>query len=197
MEEIRFHGRGGQGAVVAIQILATALVRDGKHAACFPSFGFERRGAPVATFCRLDDNPIRERTQIYHPDCLVVLDPLLANSTQIYTGLKERAILVINTSKPVERQYHRNLSVFGAVNATEIGLQEIGSPITNYFPLWEAENGQLRLTHEICHPKQIGELTRLIGRFSHLEEDDHKQIQELVNHRLDMIRSLSNLNQEC
>lgn len=117
--------------MVAIQILATALVRDGKHAACFPSFGFERRGAPVATFCRLDDNPIRERTQIYHPDCLVVLDPLLANSTQIYTGLKERAILVINTSKPVERQYHRNLSVFGAVDATEIGLQEIGSPITN------------------------------------------------------------------
>jgi len=68
---------------------------------------------------------------------------------------------------------------------------------TNYFPLWEAENGQLRLTHEISHPKQIGELTRLIGRFSHLEEDDHKQFQELVNHRLDMIRSLSNLNQEC
>jgi len=58
MKEMRFHGRGGQGVVVAVQILATALAREGKYAAGFPTFGFEMRGAPVAAFCRLDNKPI-------------------------------------------------------------------------------------------------------------------------------------------
>lgn len=131
MKEVRFHGRGGQGAVVATQILATALVGEGKHAACFPSFGFERRGAPVAAFCRLDDKPIRRRTQIYHPDCLVVIDPLLIKSPQVFNGVREGLILVVNASEPMKAKCHEHLSVIGAVDATEIGLQEIGAPITN------------------------------------------------------------------
>jgi len=131
MKEMRFHGRGGQGVVVAVQILATALAREGKYAASFPTFGFERRGAPVAAFCRLDDKPIRERTQIYHPDCLVVLDPLLVKSEQVFAGIREGAILVVNTGKPIEERRHKNLSAIGSVDATKVGLQEIGEPITN------------------------------------------------------------------
>ena len=131
MKEIIFHGRGGQGAVVAIQILATAFVRDGKYVGCFPSFGFERRGAPVATFCRFDNKPIRERTQIYHPDCIVVIDPLLIKSAQIFTGLKDNAMLIVNTNHPINEKLHKNLSVIGAVDATKIGLEEIGAPVTN------------------------------------------------------------------
>jgi 2-oxoacid:acceptor oxidoreductase gamma subunit (pyruvate/2-ketoisovalerate family) len=131
MKEMRFHGRGGQGVVVAVQILATALTRDGKYAASFPTFGFERRGAPVAAFCRLDDKPIRERTLIYHPDCVVVLDPFFVRSEQISEGLKEGAILVANTAKPIEQRRHKNLSAICSVDATKVGLQEIGLPITN------------------------------------------------------------------
>jgi 2-oxoacid:acceptor oxidoreductase gamma subunit (pyruvate/2-ketoisovalerate family) len=131
MKEMRFHGRGGQGVVVAVQILATALAREGKYAAGFPTFGFERRGAPVAAFCRLDDKPIRERTLIYQPDCIVVLDPLLIESEQIFTGVREGAILIVNAGKPIEERCHKNLSAIGSVNATKVGLQEIGAPITN------------------------------------------------------------------
>jgi 2-oxoisovalerate ferredoxin oxidoreductase gamma subunit len=131
MKEIRFHGRGGQGVVVAVQILATALARDGIYAAGFPTFGVERRGAPVAAFCRLDDKPIRERTQIYYPDCVVVLDPRLAKAEQVLVGVKEGAILVVNTAKTLEERRQKNLTVICSVDATKVGLQEIGAPITN------------------------------------------------------------------
>jgi len=131
-KEIRFHGRGGQGTVVAMQILATAVVGEGKYAAAFPTFGFERRGAPVAAFCRMDDKPIRERMQVYRPDCLVVIDPGMIKSPQIFNGVKEGAILVLNAVEPIRRvQYHKHLSMAGVVDATKIGLEEIGTSITN------------------------------------------------------------------
>ena len=75
MIEVRFHGRGGQGAVMASKILATAFVKTKKYGASFPMFGFERRGAPVTAFGRFSKKPIREKTQIYNPDILMVLDP--------------------------------------------------------------------------------------------------------------------------
>ena len=77
MKEIRIHGRGGQGAVTAARMLASAFVIEGKYVASFPMYGFERRGAPVQAFTRLDDKPIREKTQVYTPDCMVVIDPTL------------------------------------------------------------------------------------------------------------------------
>ena len=103
MLEIRFHGRGGQGAVVASKILATSIFFDGKYSQSFPAFGVERRGAPVTAFLRVDDRPIRIRTEIYEPDHLVVLDPLLVDQVPITEGLKEDGIVIINSSKaPVE-----------------------------------------------------------------------------------------------
>ena len=80
MYEVRFHGRGGQGAVTAAAMLAAALLEEGKYAVSIPSFGFERRGAPVVSFLRCSDRPIRQLTNIYAPDCLICVDPTLTRS---------------------------------------------------------------------------------------------------------------------
>ena len=131
MKEIRWHGRGGQGAVVAARVLATALDKEGKSVMAFPKFGAERRGAPVMAFTGFDDREIREKTQLYYPDCLIVIDPTLIKAINVFEGIKSGAILVINAAEPVTEQFHLNLAVIGAVDATRIGLQEIGRPITN------------------------------------------------------------------
>ncbi|HOX07401.1 MAG TPA: 2-oxoacid:acceptor oxidoreductase family protein [Planctomycetota bacterium] len=96
MTEIRFHGRGGQGAVVAAQILAAALFREGLYVQSFPAFGMERRGAPVAAFVRFDDRPIRLRSQIYAPDHIVVLDHHLLHTAAVLTGLKPGGWVIVN-----------------------------------------------------------------------------------------------------
>lgn len=131
MKEIRWHGRGGQGAVVAARVLATALVREGRFAMAFPKFGAERRGAPVIAFTSFDDKPIRQKTQLYHPDSLIVIDPLLIRSVDVFEGLKAGGILVIDAAEPATEPYHKSLGVIGYVDATRIGLEEIGRPITN------------------------------------------------------------------
>src|SRR4030043_1710081 len=82
MIEIRIHGRGGQGAVIASEVLAAAFFKEGKYVPAFPAFGVERRGAPVAAFTRVDDQPIRIRHNIYEPDHIIVLDPTLMESTR-------------------------------------------------------------------------------------------------------------------
>jgi len=99
MIEIRFHGRGGQGAVVASKILATSIFLDGKYSQSFPAFGVERRGAPVTAFLRVDDKPIRIRTEIYEPDHIVILDPLLVDQVPLADGLNKEGIVIINSSK--------------------------------------------------------------------------------------------------
>ena len=86
MYEVRFHGRGGQGAVLAAKVLAKALVQEGKFIKAVPSFGFERRGAPVASFLRFDEKEIRQTTNIYHPDWIVWWNPA---SSKRSTFLKE------------------------------------------------------------------------------------------------------------
>ena len=99
MIEIRFHGRGGQGSVVASRILATSIFLDGKYSQSFPAFGVERRGAPVTAFLRADDKPIRIRTEIYEPDHIVILDPLLVDQVPLADGLKKEGIVIINSNK--------------------------------------------------------------------------------------------------
>ena len=83
-KEIRFHGRGGQGAVTAAKMLASSAAAEGKCVASFPMYGFERRGMPVIAFTRVDEKPIREKTQIYTPDCLMVIDPTLLGLSMSY-----------------------------------------------------------------------------------------------------------------
>ncbi len=101
MVEVRFHGRGGQGAVVACDILACGLLKEGKFAQYFPLFGGERRGAPVQAFLRISDTPVMARGQIYEPDHVVVLDPTLVTMADaaVLTGLKKGGWLVINTTR--------------------------------------------------------------------------------------------------
>ena len=100
MIEIRMHGRGGQGAVIAAKILASALFKEGKYAQSFPSFGVERRGAPVLAFTRVDDHPVRLRSAIYEPDHLIILDATLIKSTNVFSGLKKGGTILVNSSSP-------------------------------------------------------------------------------------------------
>src|SRR5512137_397514 len=98
--EIRWHGRGGQGAVTSAELLARAAINEGKYAQAFPSFGPERRGAPVLAFDRVNPKePIRVRADISEPDVVVVLDPSLVNIVNVTSGLKENGTLIINTKK--------------------------------------------------------------------------------------------------
>jgi 2-oxoacid:acceptor oxidoreductase gamma subunit (pyruvate/2-ketoisovalerate family) len=99
MRELRIHGRGGQGAVIASKVLAVAVFRDGRWVQSFPAFGVERRGAPVAAFLRAGDRPIRLRCGVTQPDDLIILDPTLINAIDVTTGLKEGGGILINTSR--------------------------------------------------------------------------------------------------
>jgi len=131
MKEVRFHGRGGQGAVLAARMLAIACVREGKCVASFPMYGFERRGAPVVAFTRIDDKAIREKTQIYNPDCLVVIDPGLITLPTLFTGLNPNGVLILNSPKLFEKQPNENLKLAGIVNATQIAVEEVGRDVPN------------------------------------------------------------------
>jgi 2-oxoacid:acceptor oxidoreductase gamma subunit (pyruvate/2-ketoisovalerate family) len=125
--EMRFHGRGGQGGVTSAQLLATAAVLDGHYAHAFPFFMFERRGAPVLAFMRIDDKPITIKTDVYNPDCIVVLDHTLPRYVNVTEGLKEGGIAVLNTSEPPEKiGLNVNLSKIGAVDATTIATDIFG-----------------------------------------------------------------------
>ena len=100
MIEVRIHGRGGQGAVIASKVLADAVFREGRYVQSFPSFGVERRGAPVAAFTRIDERPVRLRCQIYNPDHVMVLDPSLMQVVDVTAGLKDGGWVLINSEQP-------------------------------------------------------------------------------------------------
>jgi len=132
MYEIRFHGRGGQGAVLAAKILAKALVEEGKHVKAIPSFGFERRGAPVESYLRFDEKEIRQTTNIYHPDCVICLDPTLPRAVNIFQDMREGGIWVQATKKHFDRlEIPAGLSKVGLCDAFGIALRLFGRPITN------------------------------------------------------------------
>jgi 2-oxoacid:acceptor oxidoreductase gamma subunit (pyruvate/2-ketoisovalerate family) len=102
MRELRIHGRGGQGAVIASKLLAVALFREGEWVQSFPAFGVERRGAPVTAFLRMDDSPILLRCEITEPDDLIVLDPTLIQAVDVTSGLKPGGTILINSDRPPE-----------------------------------------------------------------------------------------------
>jgi len=135
MTEVRFHGRGGQGAVVASEILATALFKEGKFVQAFPAFGVERRGAPVMAFLRFDSLPIRRRCQIYEPDHVVVLDPTLLLAVDVTAGLKPNGSVLINSDSPPESFAALQKFLVATVPAGEIAVaHKLGTrtnPIVN------------------------------------------------------------------
>lgn len=132
MYEVRIHGRGGQGAVSAAGLLAAALLEEGKFAVSIPSFGFERRGAPVVSFLRFSDREIRQMTNIYTPDCLICVDPSLARSVDIFSGLKAGGTLVQATHEALENVViAATVGVVGLCDAIKIALEIFKRPITN------------------------------------------------------------------
>jgi len=132
--EIRWHGRGGQGAVTSAELVAQAAISEGKYAQAFPSFGPERRGAPVLAFVRIDSQePIRIRAEITQPDVVVVLDPGLLSIVNVISGLKDNGMLVINTKKSfkdIAAQFKTKCRM-AKVDATTIAREILGVPITN------------------------------------------------------------------
>ena len=132
--EIRWHGRGGQGAVTSAELVAQAAINEGKYAQAFPAFGAERRGAPVVAFVRISSNePIRIRAEIAEPDVVVVLDQGLLRVVNVTSGLKPDGVLVVNTpKKPDEIREEIGLDYpIATVDATRIAREQLGVPIVN------------------------------------------------------------------
>lgn len=134
LKEIRIHGRGGQGAVTAAELLAHAAHMEGKYVQAFPYFGAERRGAPVKAFARISDSPILLHSQVYTPDYVVVLDPQLYKIIDVTEGLKKDGIVVLNTTKRPDSFNFKEWRV-ATVDATgialELGLRVAGLPVVN------------------------------------------------------------------
>lgn len=136
MRELRIHGRGGQGAVVASKLLAVALFHEDNQVQSFPAFGVERRGAPVTAFLRVDRSPIRLRCEVTEPDDVVVLDPTLVDATDVTSGLKAGGTVLINSPRAPE-EFTALLGRFrvATVDASSIAVRHgLGSrtqPIVN------------------------------------------------------------------
>jgi 2-oxoacid:acceptor oxidoreductase gamma subunit (pyruvate/2-ketoisovalerate family) len=164
MIELRLHGRGGQGAVTSAELLAQAAISEGKYAQAFPSFGPERRGAPVVAFCRISDEPIRLRTNIYNPDLVLVLDPSILRLVNVSAGLKADGTLVTNT-KYSAAEIRQELGLthdLACCNATQIAREELGLPITNTTML-----GALLKAREVVPVDSlIGPLEKRFGRIA-------------------------------
>lgn len=131
MKEIRIHGRGGQGSVTAAELVAASAFNDGRYAQAFPSFGVERRGAPVTAFARIDDQPIRLRSQVYEPDYIIVQDATLLEVLNVFEGMK-RGVAIINTETKAEdlKGVPKGVKVY-TVPATQVAIDIIGRPIVN------------------------------------------------------------------
>lgn len=134
LTEVRWHGRGGQGAKTASYILAVAAAEQGSTVQAFPEYGAERRGAPMKSYVRISDSPIRLRCGVQHPQIVVVLDPTLVSSENVTDGLEDGAIVIINTSEAPETLRGRlaNQKVkLCTVDATQISMDTIGRNIPN------------------------------------------------------------------
>ena len=169
MIEVRWHGRGGQGAVTSVELLAVAAISAGKFAQGFPSFGPERRGAPVAAFTRIDDKKINVRSGIYEPDVVLVLDSSLIGLINVTEGLKPGGKLIVNTPKtPEEIRKELNFGdTVATVDGTGIARKEMGVPIAN--------------------TTMIGALLKVIGIM------DLEAMNDAINHRFGRIAQ-NNLN---
>jgi pyruvate ferredoxin oxidoreductase gamma subunit len=137
MFEVRIHGRGGQGVVTAAELLSIAAFDEGRHSQAFPTFGSERTGAPVVSFCRIDDEPITLHEPISEPDALIVQDPTLLHQVKVFEGVGDDAYVLINTSRSLDElgladyaQRFRPERV-GTVPATEIARERVGRPLPN------------------------------------------------------------------
>lgn len=173
--EIRWHGRGGQGAKTAATFLAAAVIKEGKFGQGFPEYGPERMGAPMRGFTRISDEPIRLHCSISEPDMVVVLDPTLLDVVDVKDGLKEDGIILVNTPKSPS-EIRQKIGLEGrkvyTIDATRVSLETIGRAIPNTPML-----GALIKTSGIMDIETIYEDIR--EKFSHKFSD--KVVQGNVN----------------
>lgn len=164
MKEIRLHGRGGQGAVLAAELMVIAAFEDGKYGQAFPAFGGERRGAPVQAFVRLDERPVRVRYRVNQPDHVIILDHTLPNIVDVLSGIKPDGLALIDTeNSPAGLSWSASAPVY-AVPATRIALEVFGQPFVNPAMLgaWAAVTGAISLkaiqhAYEHHFPGALGE----------------------------------------
>lgn len=137
MFKVRIHGRGGQGAVTAAEMLSVAAFDEGMYAQAFPTFGSERTGAPVVSFCRIDNKPIRIHEPISEPDALIISDPTLLHQVKVFEGVGPEAYILINTSRSFEALGIGDLSKgvragrLLSVPATDFAREHLGRPLPN------------------------------------------------------------------
>lgn len=151
--EVRVHGRGGQGAVTAAELLSVAAFDEGRHAQAFPSFGSERTGAPVVSFCRFSDRPIRTREPVAAPDALIVLDATLVHQVDLFAGLRPEGFLLVNSGRSLEELGLGDVAgrlrsgCALSIPAGEIARRHLGKPLPNAALLggFAALTGQLGL----------------------------------------------------
>ena len=132
--EFRWHGRGGQGAWTASEVLARTAIFEGKYIQSFPEFGPERMGAPVTAFTRISTKPIRIHCTVYEPDVVVVLDPTLLKTVPVTSGIKDNGIIIVNSADDpakVRKTLKIEKGKLWTISATQIALRILGMPITN------------------------------------------------------------------
>lgn len=137
MLQIRIHGRGGQGVVTAAEMLSIAAFLQGSHSQAFPSFGSERTGAPVVSFCRISDKEIRLREPIMEPDAIIIQDPTLLHQVDVFAGLKHAGFVLINTTHSFDKlgisdiSSGRRMERMCTVPANELAIKYVGRPMPN------------------------------------------------------------------
>jgi len=134
MKGVRFHGRGGEGVVIAAELLVDAAFKEGKSVQAFPCFGGERRGAPVTAFFRISDRPIRLRGPLYEPHYVVVLSPFLSEGVNVTEGVKKGGLLLVNgpgRRKRLEYEGYRVVKIDATKIAVKLGLVVAGSAVVN------------------------------------------------------------------
>lgn len=134
MIEIRWHGRGGQGAKTASLLLADAVFATGMYVQGFPEYGPERMGAPITAYNRLDDKPIRVHSNIYEPDIVVVVDETLIGPVDVTKGLKENGKVIVNTNsdpEDVRKRFVEYKGIIYAIDAGDISVRTIGKNLPN------------------------------------------------------------------
>jgi len=132
--EIRWHGRGGQGAVTASKLLAEGAIREGKFIQAFPEYGPERMGAPIKSFTRISKTPIVIHSQVYNPQVVIVLDPTLLSVVDVSEGLAKDGTLLVNSSlspAEIKKQFGINGDRVLSVDATSIAIEKLGKNIPN------------------------------------------------------------------
>lgn len=132
--EIRWHGRGGQGAKTASQLLAEAAMKSGNYIQAFPEYGPERSGAPMAAFTRISDDPINIHSGVHNPEIVVVIDPTLMDSVDVTEGLVKKGLFLVNSTESpdaIRKKIDLQDGRIGTVDATAISLDTIGAAMPN------------------------------------------------------------------